>query len=102
MGSLGETILTSVRRRLFSVSLDLHAAGDAGVGLSPRKVSHVDEGVVEGGEDVTDAEDVLGLLSSADHGGSVVSDLFLLGGLSLGAFLSSLLAFTLSFGLNSR
>ena len=62
----------------------------------------MDEGVVEGSEDVADSEDVLGLLSSSNHGGPVVSYLFLLGGLALSAFFSSLLAFTLSFGLNAR
>ena len=41
-----------VGRGLVPVGLDLHAAGDAAEGLAAGEVGHVDEGVVEGGEDV--------------------------------------------------
>ena len=67
--------LTSIGRRLLSVGLDLHSTGDSGVGLTSGQVSNVDEGIVEGGEDVADTESVLGLLSGSNSGRSVVSDL---------------------------
>jgi hypothetical protein len=84
--------LTSIGRRLLSVSLDLHATGDSGVGLTARQVSHVDEGIVECGEDVANTESVLGLLSSTNGGRSVVSNLlFLSAFFALSAFSGLLL-----------
>lgn len=74
--SVGERKLTSIRRRFLSISLDLHSAGDSGVGLATGQVSHVDEGIVECGEDVAHTESVLGLFSGSSGGRSVVSDLF--------------------------
>ena len=53
----------SIWTGLLSIGLDLHAPRDPGVGLSPRQVRHVDEGVVERGQDVTHAEHVLVLLA---------------------------------------
>ena len=50
-----------VRRRLVAVGLDLHAPGDAHERLASREVGDVDEGVVEGGEEVRDGEDLLAL-----------------------------------------
>merc|ERR1719209_462092 len=47
-----------VRGSLVSVGFDLHASGDAADGFAPGEVGHVDEGVVEGGVDVGDAEHV--------------------------------------------
>ena len=73
--ALWNRLLTSIGRGFFSIGLHLHAAGDSSVGLTAREVSHVDERVVEGREDVADAKGVLGLLSGAGNGGSVVSDL---------------------------
>ena len=53
-------MLTSIGRGLLSVSLDLHTTGDSSVGLAAGQVSHVDEGIVECGQDVADTESVLG------------------------------------------
>lgn len=36
----------------------------------------MDEGVVEGGQNVADTENVISLLASSNDGGSVVGDLF--------------------------
>ena len=47
---------------LVSVGLDLHAAGDTADGLTPGQVGDVHEGVVEGGVDVSHAEDQLTFL----------------------------------------
>lgn len=54
----------SVRRGLVAVSLDLHATGDTGDGLTAREISDVNEGIVEGGVDVRDGEDILALTDS--------------------------------------
>ena len=70
--------LTSIGRGLLSVSLDLHATGNSGVGLTAGQVSHVDEGIVECGQDVADTEDVLSLLAGSSSRRSVVSDLLFL------------------------
>ena len=51
----------SVRAGLVAVGLDLHAAGDADEGLATGKVGHVDEGVIEGREEVGNAENLLTL-----------------------------------------
>merc|ERR1711991_805554 len=48
---------SGVRGRLITVSLNLHATSDTADGLHPREISHVDEGVVEGRENVRDAKD---------------------------------------------
>lgn len=50
-----------VRAGLVAVGLDLHAAGDADEGLAAGEVGHVDEGVIEGGEEVGNAEYLLTL-----------------------------------------
>lgn len=50
-----------VWRGLVPVGLDLHAAGDARDGFLAVDGGDVDEGVVERGEDVGDAEDELGV-----------------------------------------
>lgn len=68
--------LTSVGRRFFSVSLDLHSTGDSSVGFSAGEIGNVDEGVVESCQDVADSELVLVLLASSNDGGTVVSNLF--------------------------
>lgn len=44
----------------------------------------MDEGVVEGGQDVADTKYVFGLFSSASNGGSVVCDFLFLGLVTLG------------------
>lgn len=51
----------SVRGRLVTVSLDLHTTSNSGDGLLAGQVGNVDESVVEGSEDVGNAEDVLTL-----------------------------------------
>ena len=51
--------LTSIRGGLFSISLDLHTTGDLGVGFSTGKISHVDESVVVGCEEMENTEVVL-------------------------------------------
>lgn len=64
---------SSVGRRFFSVSLDLHTTGDAGVGFTAGEIGNVDEGVVLGGLDVADTEGVLvSTGGAADLGWSVV------------------------------
>jgi len=50
-----------VRAGLVAVGLDLHAAGDADEGLAAGEVGNVDEGVIEGGEQVGNAEYFLAL-----------------------------------------
>merc|ERR1712128_67311 len=50
---------SSVRGSLVSVGLDLHATGDSADGLTAGQVGHVDESIVEGSEDVGNAEDEL-------------------------------------------
>merc|ERR1719507_882860 len=56
----GGHILSRKHRRigggLVTIRLDLHATGHANDSLAPRKVRHVHEGVVEGGENVRDPE----------------------------------------------
>lgn len=49
----------SVGRSLVAVCFDLHAAGDSDEGFSAGDVGDVDEGVVEGGEDVRHCEQLL-------------------------------------------
>ena len=73
---------SGVGRGLLSVGLDLHAAGDSGEGLPAGDVGHVDEGVVPGGQDVADGEDVVvsDVLGTQGSGWHVLGD--------LGAFLS--------------
>ena len=89
---LAMIIMISLIANLVTVSLDLHSTGDSGVGLTARQVSHVDEGIVECGEDVANTESVLGLLSSTNGGGSVVSNLlFLSAFFALSAFSGLLL-----------
>merc|ERR1719186_1409237 len=59
-----------IRGSLVSVGFDLHASGDAADGLAPGEIGHVDEGVVEGGVDVGDAEHVHALFhlgAQLDH-----------------------------------
>ena len=48
--------LTSIGRRLFSIGLDLHTAGDAAVSFAAREISDVDESVVESSEEVDNSE----------------------------------------------
>lgn len=49
----------SVGGGLVTVSLDLHSTGDTGDGFTAGQIGDVDEGVVEGGEDTSNAEDEL-------------------------------------------
>ena len=51
----------SVRRGLVTISLDLHATGDTHHRFLARQIRNVDEGVVERGEDVANAENNLTL-----------------------------------------
>ena len=44
---------------LVTVGLDLHATSDTADGLAAAEIGNVDEGVVEAGEDASDAEDEL-------------------------------------------
>merc|ERR1719251_795153 len=60
---------SSVGRSLVAISLHLHATSHPADGLPAREVSDVNKGVVEGGEDVSNAEDELAvpdLRSQAD------------------------------------
>eukprot|EP00580_Thalassiosira_gravida_P015295 CAMPEP_0201664492 /NCGR_PEP_ID=MMETSP0494-20130426/5944_1 /ASSEMBLY_ACC=CAM_ASM_000839 /TAXON_ID=420259 /ORGANISM="Thalassiosira gravida, Strain GMp14c1" /LENGTH=108 /DNA_ID=CAMNT_0048143269 /DNA_START=241 /DNA_END=568 /DNA_ORIENTATION=- len=52
---------SSIRRRLITISLDLHAAGDADKGLTTGEVRDVYEGVIEGGEKMRNGEDFFAL-----------------------------------------
>ena len=53
---------SGVGRGLVSVGLHLHSSGDPTDGLTARQVGHVDEGVVEGGVDVSHTEHHLSIL----------------------------------------
>eukprot|EP00585_Thalassiosira_rotula_P014716 CAMPEP_0196164110 /NCGR_PEP_ID=MMETSP0911-20130528/406_1 /TAXON_ID=49265 /ORGANISM="Thalassiosira rotula, Strain GSO102" /LENGTH=89 /DNA_ID=CAMNT_0041429229 /DNA_START=259 /DNA_END=528 /DNA_ORIENTATION=+ len=63
--ALGGNILggkhSSVRGRLITIGLDLHAAGDADKGLTAGEVRDVYEGVIERGEKVRNGEDFFAL-----------------------------------------
>ena len=48
--------LTSIRRTLLSVSLDLHATGDSRVSFPSGEISDVNESVVSGSQQVDDTE----------------------------------------------
>ena len=48
--------LTSVGRRLFSISLNLHSTGDSAVGFSTGEIGDVNESVVEGGKEMNNTE----------------------------------------------
>ena len=74
-----EIALTSVRGRLLTIGLDLHAAGDARVGFSSGQIGNVNESVVERGLNVADTENVLSVLARLGVGGTVVGHLLLLG-----------------------
>ena len=50
---------SGVGRGLVPVGFDLHPSGDPADGLTAGQVSHVDEGVVEGGVDVSHSENQL-------------------------------------------
>jgi len=50
---------SGVGRGFIAVGLDLHAASDTRDGFAAREIGDVDEGVIEGGEDASDAEDEL-------------------------------------------
>jgi hypothetical protein len=64
---------SSVRRRLITISLDLHSTGDADEGLTTGKIGDVNEGVIERGKDVGNTEN---LLTWGDLG--LVGEVFLL------------------------
>ena len=72
----------SVGGRLITIGLDLHAASDTGDGLTTRKIGNMDEGVVERGEDVGNAEDELAIsdLRAELDGGFFLGGLDFLGG----------------------
>merc|ERR1719411_1772647 len=53
---------SSVGRGLISVGLHLHSSGDPADGLTAGQVGHVDEGVVEGGVDMSHSEHHLSIL----------------------------------------
>ena len=53
----------------------------------------MDEGVVEGSQDVADTEGVLGLLAGTGNGGSVVSDLLFFTFVTLSTLSGLLLSF---------
>lgn len=53
---------------LVAVGLHLHATGHAHDGLTARQIGHVDEGVVEAGEDVSHAEDLLAIAGGGTDG----------------------------------
>lgn len=50
-----------IRGTLITIGLDLHSSGDTNDGFTSRKISHVHKGIVETGEDVGDAKDLLTL-----------------------------------------
>ena len=65
---------------LITIGLDLHASGNTGDGFTASQISDVNEGIVEGGEDVGNTED---LLVTADLGTEGDVLLNLRGGLDL-------------------
>jgi len=66
-----------VRGGLITISLDLHAAGDADHGLATGEIGDVDEGIVERREDVRDSEDLLTVVDGGSEGDGL-DNLFLL------------------------
>lgn len=68
-----------VGRRLIAICLDLHAASDAHDGFLARQISNVYESVVEGGEDVSDAEHQLALAGGGAQADILLSRSSLLG-----------------------
>jgi hypothetical protein len=82
---------SSVGGGLFSVSLDFHAASDAGVGFAAGEIGDVDEGVVLGRLDVADTESILLVVSrgTANVGWAVVGNSLFLGGFRILSFLGS-------------
>ena len=77
---------SSVGGGLITVSLHLHTAGDAGQSLTAREIGDVDESVVEGGEDVSHAEDVLAFRDLGSVAGAGLGLLLKLCFLGLGHF----------------
>ena len=73
-----ELSLTSIRRRFFSISLDLHSSSDTRVSFTAGKIGHVNESVVESSLDVANTENVLSLFSGGGLGRTVVSHLLFL------------------------
>jgi hypothetical protein len=61
--ALGSDILGSqhgsVGRSLVTIGLDLHTSGDTRDGFATGEIGNVDEGIVEGGEDVSNAKNLL-------------------------------------------
>lgn len=49
---------SSIGGTLVAVSFDFHSTGDSGESLTAGEIGDVDKGIIPGGEDVTDCEDV--------------------------------------------
>lgn len=61
----------SVRRGLVTIGLDLHTTGNTGDGLLTGEIGDVNEGIVEGGENVSYSEDKLTLFGVGAEGGGL-------------------------------
>merc|ERR1719229_36678 len=61
LGDILSSQHSGVGRGLVAVSLHLHAASHPADGFPAREIGNVDEGVVEGGEDVRNSEHILSL-----------------------------------------
>ena len=69
--------LTSIWRAFFSISLDLHSTSDSCISFSSRKISHVDESVVECGHKMDNSKVVFFLSSSCLWGTEIICLFFL-------------------------
>merc|ERR1719198_2802850 len=59
----------SVRRGLVTIGLDLHTTGNTGDGLLSGEIGDVNEGIVEGSEDVGNSENQFSFLNVRAEGG---------------------------------
>ena len=66
---------SGIRGRLITISLDLHSSSDSGESFASREISNVDEGIVEGSEDVSNSEDAGSRGDLGDEGDLLGDDL---------------------------
>nr|ACR34455.1 unknown [Zea mays] len=59
---------SSIRRRLITISLNLHATSDPNQSFPPRQISDMNEGVIEGCKDVSNTKDKLSFTDSGSKG----------------------------------
>jgi len=65
----------SVGGSLVTVSFDLHSTGDTNQGFAPGKIGNMHEGIVKGGEKVSDGKHLLSLSDLGAEGGGLFNRL---------------------------